>query len=209
MKKETPLLFSTPMIMALLKDQKNHTRRMIRGVGSCDTYLGDHRVEKYDRDGKIKSSTLFAQFAIQGDEKKRTFVRVPNEPGDLIYVREGWRSNELLDQILYKADQTDLYDSPGWKPSLHMKKKHARIWLECVRCYPQRIQSITWEECIAEGVHFDDGSGYYFASEVAMGQDPIETFRMLWYEINGVASWVANPWVWVREFKVLSKTGKP
>lgn len=225
------------MVIAILKDRKTHTRRKIRGVVSGDVYLGNVVVDIYHKcgrlTGQIKSSTPYARFTEGSDETRTKLIRIPNQPGDIIWVRESFcqGNSNLLDNKTIKfwtffADGGQIYSTgqfaPGlesyiygtrnmgeWKPSIHMPMEAARIWLECVACYPQKIQAISPSDCVAEGVWFDEGSGYWFASDSIMEQSEVDAFRMLWYDINGVASWLDNPWVWVRVFRVISKTGKP
>lgn len=117
------------------------------------------------------------------------------------------------------------------RPSIHMPKAAARIWLEITDIKCERLQGISAEDAIAEGILITrplEGITYYknygdgnkckdFLEEVTYGFNhgkeehaaPVASFCTLWIEINGRESWIANPWVWVVKFKVLSTTGKP
>jgi hypothetical protein len=85
----------------------------------------------------------------------------------------------------------------GYKPSNHMPRWASRILLEITAIRVERLQDITEQQALAEGVAScaqdldPDGNGY----------SPGELFSILWSSINGTDSWNANPWVWVVEFK--------
>jgi hypothetical protein len=96
---------------------------------------------------------------------------------------EGW-SSDLIRQHM------------PWRPSIHMPKSAARIWLKVTDVKVERLRDISQEDAVAEGVK-------------ASPPFAIGYFKNLWESINGAASWNANPWVWVVEFEVVSKNGKP
>jgi len=104
-----------------------------------------------------------------------------------------------------------------WKPSIHMPKAAARIWLEVLDSKIERLNDITEKGCMAEGlerlVYWDpDGDEYTypcFVDKLYEHCNAIDCFKTLWQSINGPASWDENPWVWVVKFKVLSTTGRP
>lgn len=80
----------------------------------------------------------------------------------------------------------------GWKPSLFMRREHSRITLEVESVRVERLQDITEEGAVAEGIQPFPSS----PSNI-----PVMQFHDLWQSINGPDSWEANPWVWVVEFK--------
>jgi len=98
-----------------------------------------------------------------------------------------------------------------------MPKAAARIWLQVEEIRVERLQDITEESAIAEGIiDYEDGTyKNYFTQKGLREQDGVDcilakgSFQSLWCSINGLESWDANPWVWVVKFKVLSTTGKP
>lgn len=82
-------------------------------------------------------------------------------------------------------------------PGIHLPKWGSRIWHEVIRCYPERIQDITEQDAVKEGMN------------IIGGQMSARTkFNMLWNEMHP-GSWRDNDPVWVTEFKVLSVAGKP
>ena len=123
----------------------------------------------------------------------------------------------------YKSDQDGFFHweagkSPfPWKPSIYMPKVAARIWLMVEEIRVERLQEISEEDAIAEGVDFAESSnGKTYKDYLLYPNDvyewynsPKRSFESLWKSINGRESWNQNPWVWVIEFRVLSKTGRP
>lgn len=189
--KETPILFSTPMVQAILNGTKTQTRRV---VGKMHTAFSLDRQCPY---GQVDC---------------------------LLWVREthGYSNDGKL---YYKADVcSPKYDKPanGWKPSIFLKKVDARIWLQITGIRVERLQDISYTDAKAEGVqkgycqsYYPDGNPVTIETHqnYETGKqgliNPITSFTSLWCSINGTQSWQANPWVWVIEFKVISKTGKP
>jgi hypothetical protein len=125
-----------------------------------------------------------------------------------------------------------------WSPSIHMPKAASRIWAMVEDIRVERLQDISEEEAKAEGIekHYSElfkewrYRDYFdgkrrarafaqfpeMAKQTGFGsmpwpdwRDPISSFNSLWLSINGRESWDANPWVWVIQYRILSKTGRP
>lgn len=108
-----------------------------------------------------------------------------------------------------------------FSPSIHLPKWAARIWLEVVDVRVERLQDISYDDAIAEGIdrwteeRMRSKPTHYAVYYNEPGDDstysscPIISFQTLWQKINGPESWEANPWVWVIKYKVLSTTGRP
>lgn len=124
----------------------------------------------------------------------------------------------LLDQV--EALETKGYIKPSptekdafvftdkklpFKPSIHMPKAAARIWLRITNIKVERLQDISEEDAMNEGVEYE----WYDQSRNIKIEAAKSLFKKLWQVINGRESWEANPWVWAIEFEVLSTTGKP
>ena len=115
---------------------------------------------------------------------------------------------------MYRATDEISRDAK-WKPSIHMPKAAARIWLKVVNVRVERLHEITEQDAIAEGAQcgiFRYGpnvcKGEYHL-EINRHADYTDGFKYVWHQINGRESWDANPWVWVVELEVLSTTGRP
>lgn len=225
---ERPILFQTEMVKANMEDRKTMTRRE-KGLELLNDDLEYQKSitlmkMDYDIDGD-RCLRIFRH----GDVSNSTVFKSPyGKPGDLLWVRETWGHPALGDddssaRIIYKADWDwpDLAKkslaSDKWKPSIHLPKTASRIWAMVEDVRPERLQDISEADAIAEGcslygpfgefrgsLHPNGGSMRYRAYSKAS-----RAFQCIWEEINGTASWNANPWVWVIQYRILSKTGRP
>ena len=176
--KERPILFSGPMVRAILDGRKTQTRRIVKPQPNV--------VHAIYGDASIDTNLTFRR----GDGR----IRCPyGIPGDRLWVREAKR------QAFYRASTTTggdenrqeyirLGHAYQWRPSIHMPRWASHITLEIESVRVERLQEITEEDARAEGWHPGDGQG------------PIEWYEDLWQSINGPGSWDANPWVWVIQF---------
>ena len=186
--KERPILFSAPMVRAILAGQKTQTRRVVKpqpDPGCVGHFgLGNPFVRTAERN-----------------------VGCPyGQPGDRLWVRETWREfidSECVDGVRHELGRDVLYRADGdsskfaWRPSIFMPRWASRINLEVVHVRVEKLQDISEADAIAEGAPGGHGSipGYLYAAT------PHEHYRHIWESINGTGSWDANPWVWVVEFK--------
>jgi hypothetical protein len=195
--KERPILFSAPMVRALLAGTKTQTRRPIK-----------------PQPIRIEDSTILAwRGGLFQPERLPKNSNMLNHcrygvPGDRLWVRETWANVSTLDPGLtvYRADYPACvppeYENVPvaeaeviiWKPSIHMFRKDSRILLEIVDVRVERLQDINRGDAMAEGCPFQN---------MASGDDPRKWYAQLWNEINGAGSWDANPWVWDIEFRRL------
>ncbi|MBD2492603.1 hypothetical protein [Aulosira sp. FACHB-615] len=176
--KEIPILFSTPMVLAILDKRKTQTRRVIKPQPEM---CGDHFREPL---------------------KQRWSA------GDRLWVREAWDSVPDYDggYYIYKADYSKEDQlKVKWKPSIHMPKAACRIWLEVVGVRVERLQDIDEEGAIAEGCTGRDESIIRGSrgDTIYCSIKPYYQYKNLWESINGYGSWDLNPYVWVIEFKKL------
>ncbi len=109
--------------------------------------------------------------------------------GDRLWVRETWRE-DYDRRIRFRAD-AEHPEVHKWKPGIHLKRIHARILLEVTAVRVERAQAISEADAVAEGC-------IPLRDLWAQG-----AFASLWVKINGLASWEANPLVYVISFKVL------
>lgn len=203
--KKHPILFSAPMVRAILAGTKTQTRRVvkydIRGPSEpMDTW------DWYDKKGK------WAGAHGRGFPFKKTNAALLcpyGQPGDRLWVRETWQHHEggnvydaagcVADsfdpETVYKASSPN-YPGP-WRPSIHMPRWASRITLGVTGLRVEKLRDISEADCGAEGCSGGHGSipGYQYAAT------PLEQYNWLWNSINGAGSWDANPWVWVIEFK--------
>jgi hypothetical protein len=186
--KERPILFSAPMVRALLDGCKTQTRRIYKNRKHPDAGCD------------IAASELVR-------EPQHVIDRICpyGQPSDRLWVRETHSvvpdSDETAgySSVLYAADGGEPYGK--WKPSIHMFREHSRILLEVTGVRVERLQDISEADAADEGVE-------YYEPSHTVGLQPCSAHRYayedLWREINGSGSWDANPWVWVVEFRRLS-----
>jgi hypothetical protein len=184
--KERPIIFSGPMVRAILDGRKTQTRRI------------------------IKNPERLQGLMLAGEEPAWCPY---GGPGDLLYVRETFcdaclnYTGKEGTEICHKADGKKCRlcageNWPSWKPSIHMPKKYARIWLRVESVSADKLQEITEVDAKKEGMLPSMTSGWSYSCRAA--------FQELWDKINkDRAPWDSNPLVWIVEFSVISTTGKP
>ena len=190
--KETGLMFKAPLVRAILEGRKTQTRRVVKRLPL--------RIN-----GDTNSMEVDVANIENGNFAKK--IRCPyGQPGDRIYVRETFSQHPEWGQLAFRADGEEFEDADGWlwepkwQPSSQMPKKLARIWLEITGVRVKRLQDISTEDCISEGLNTTLRE---YDAEVNLR----DQFQELWESTGG--DWDANPWVWVIDFRVLSTTGRP
>jgi hypothetical protein len=183
--KYIPILFSTPMVKAIIEVRKTMTRRKIK------LYKADEH--------PLRQTSKWMK-----ENKTCPYGKV----GDILWVRETFCDMDCsINGFAYKADfKNDC--SWKWKPSLFMPKAACRIFLEITDIRVERLQDISKEDAISEGIEKFDGENNwkgYFKGDYAYFKNPILSFTSLWRSINGFDSWDANPFVWVISFISIEK----
>jgi hypothetical protein len=198
--KERPILFSAPMIRALLAGTKTQTRRIVKPVGNDDGFVlqdyGDGWWPYRSDDGESPFK----------EEDEIPHACPYGAPGDRLWVRETWKpSHEAEGRAFYRASWGNYENGDRWRPSIHMPRAASRITLEIVVVRVERLQDISEADAIAEGViehqTLDGRRACNIDGGPMMACGPIPAYRALWEQINGAGSWDENPWVWVVEFR--------
>ncbi len=213
--KERPILFSGPMVRAILDGRKTVTRRPVKPQYLTQEWsvrpAAEPRHERHSHDWWLPSGTA-------------PYAALPNcpygRPGDRLWVRETFmdlrgtgvehRPNpeSPLQRYVYGADIKPGSSSDEarkdfglkWKPSIHMPRPACRILLEVTDVRVERLQDITYEQAVAEGVYRTIPRVWTATDEGgACHKYPEHAFRDLWISTGG--DWDANPWVWCIEFK--------
>lgn len=179
--KERPILFSGPMVRAILDGRKTQTRRPVKSLRHPYGHL------------------LGPEGVAREFNAKTESIRCPlGQPGDRLWVRETWTQN-TSGVVWYRADGHPIADGL-WRPSIHMPRWASRITLEMTRVWVERVQDITEEDAMKEGFIRElkpDGSVGWGAELV----EAMDAFRDTWQSIYG--TWDANPFVWAVEFRRL------
>jgi hypothetical protein len=213
--KEIPILFSTPMVVAELEDRKTMTRRT-RGLEKINGNPSGWYLQTLflHATGRFTFAPVDPLHAIT--EADIVEVKCPyGQQGDILWVRETF--GIYRDAFLFKAGDIGIFKGIKWKPSIHMPKDYARIWLQVEEIRLERLHDISEEDAMDEGVQcIRRTSGYcwmnYLIGEFVYPSTAKYSFSTLWKKINGNDSnigWDTNPWVWAVKFKILSTTGKP
>ena len=191
--KERPILFSAPMVRAILDGRKTVTRRPVKGAGL--KWLEDFTPE-YVAD----PANSLCPYGKPGD---RLWVRETCFIND--YRQAGVPVEERADvDLVYRADPLPDWEGEEslitWRPSIHMPRWASRILLEITDVRVERLQDISRADIRAEGLQCPPELGGDDVSPNYRDWYPA-AWRQLWESINGADSWNANPWVWVVEFK--------
>ncbi len=213
--RERPILFSAPMVRAILAGTKTQTRRVVK-----------------PRHGGVVIAPGGSDIALEerGEGHIRTNLCPYGQPGDRLWVREtfcpiypqdphynGGRPIEYDYAATYKHGSR-LGDLIGvkkiWKPSIHMPRLASRILLEVTAVRVERLLEISPDDAIREGIEswieaggevhspYPGFDGQYPDKDGKVTVSPARlAFCSLWESINGAGTWAANPWVWVIEFK--------
>jgi len=174
-----PILFSGPMVRAILKGRKSQTRRVVTGM-ALDW---------------LRPTGFTPQFVADPENGLCRY----GYRGDRLWVRETWLQDG--NSYLYKADFGETSEF-RWKPSIHMPRKASRLTLEIVNLRIERLQDISRDDAKAEGVsNIFHNSPEHFERGVL--NPYVANFSILWDKINAKRGfgWDVNPWVWVIEFK--------
>jgi hypothetical protein len=231
---ERPILFSGPMVRALLDGTKTQTRRVMKPQ---PVRIGDSTILEW-RDGLFQPERL--------PNNSNLLNHCPyGQPGDRLWVRETWRHTAssldearaitediasgiavdwratyiercIRDLGFSREDAEMADDFERWRPSIHMPRWASRILLEITGVRVERLQEISRADAVAEGidrVENNYGNGPAYCDYGMKNQDdtaewfnsPIASYHTLWESINGAGSWAANPWVWVVEFRRIGR----
>lgn len=255
-----PMLFSAPMVRALLAGTKTQTRRPVKSARVFATpETKPFTLKGADLDRALQNASRFRRLDGNGwfweadayewqapSERTGWMAHIGYAPSDRLYVRESWQTGMTDNgpQISYRATPDycaiDAWDGPDegvgpsfnndrcpgakfhhwlgdvlekdgpWRPGIHMPRWASRLTLTLSDVRIQRLQDISREDAIAEGLIRMPAAG---ALAVEMGCDwgiegdarcgsPISTYAALWERINGEGSWAANPWVAAYSFTV-------
>lgn len=224
--RERPILFSGPMVRAILEGRKCQTRRLAKfkpleaglSLGFSGLSAGHFRT------GVPSSGSVLYSRGRGGVWQQRTApLHCPyGAPGDRLWCKETW--GPCAGGVVYRADSlTGCPDGGRWKPAIHMPRWASRLTLEVTDVRLERLQDISEEDIRAEGIDslvactMLGGRGasgaalrrigcgdLYDRKPNTMDWSPRDCWQVAWDSINGKrAPWESNPWVWVVGFRRL------
>ena len=206
-----PILFNVEMVRAILDRRKTCTRRVIKPQPKarlCYTYAGSHKdcIGKWTYTSRGVREFWGEEYKLPENIKDEELSKRWNPPyhtDDILYVRETWK--KAPNGYYYYEDwqRNDIADVTKWKPSIHMPKEAARIWLKVTNVRVERLQEITSEQIGREGVEVE-------YPHVLNGEEKRYAFSTLWNSTVKKSDldrygWNANPLVWVIEFERCEK----
>ena len=195
MKKARPILFSSEMVQAILDGRKTVTRRFAAENKALREFPRANDPDGWWFQGRAYRTWDDAMHDVQGIASKCRYC-----PGQVMYVRETWAEAPGSPHFIYKAS----YFKPEaikWRPSIHMPKEAARIWLRVTNTRVERLQDMTAADAYKEGISYA-GEGTQ--------REVLERFSSLWDSTVSKSEidkhgWAANPWVFVIEFERIEK----
>lgn len=201
---DRPIIFSAPMVRALLDGRKTQTRRVLPASHP-----------KFPQHNQIRMDVLAynpqrpeAWYWDGVHDRVGASFPISYAPGDRLYVREAhalWADDESRiaaqaiegtdDPCIYRADyiadaNCENMGGDRWRPSIHMPRWASRLTLTVTDVRVQRLADLTDEDAQAEGM------------APLMNPEPVEAFRALWNSLHGPGAWDANPWVVAVSFTV-------
>lgn len=218
---ERPIIFSAPMVRAILKNRKTQTRRIVKPSRK--------QIAEWGADLSVCTAARVSGRGDGGDDTWLAFdhpkggpytaVRSPFGKGDTLWVREAWahlpRSAYALPKTVDPADgdmaayyrcDFDRSGKPRWRPSIHMPRWASRITLRVTAVRVERLHDISEDDARAEGVtpSEEPPTAAALMTAVVRGvvfRPHVSAFANLWNSLHGPVAWDANPWVVAVDFK--------
>lgn len=204
-----PILFSTEMVKAILDGRKTQTRRIVKPQPTPSMDWVGRLIDTTCRENRKNVGKLH-----WSDKKEHIFAKDYCQVGDILWVRETWQfmpDGDKKFRVCYAADgefkdckrpenwNPYLYNYERWRPSIHMPFEAARIFLKVTDVRVEKLNCITEEDAIKEGVISGQGQKRWTARSA---------FMDLWDSINFKRGygWDSNPWVWVISFERTENT---
>lgn len=224
-----PILMSAPMVLANLARRKTQTRRMtgLQNIPEGYRFVGVAFPHRFCESTYKTLNSKYVDFekggrAVAIFNKNNDSVGIPcpyGTIGDRLWVRESI-CREIYRDWFYGAGAKFLpMDYPeGWLakvdhkrsiPSIHMPRWASRILLEITNIRVERLQDISEDDAIDEGIDFEPDYDLWMDYERKQWfcVDPIDSYKSLINSINGAKAWDRNPWVWVVEYKIIEIKG--
>lgn len=223
---DRPILFSTPMVRALLAGTKTQTRRLVNFAG-IENVMEFVKVAT-DKEGRAVYEMKDAAGSFVSRPTVKGLVDYQYSPrigaGDRLWVRETWQGLSFGDYLPTKSSQCEVRyaatdpcadldaEARGypWRPSIFMPRWASRLTLIVTDVRVERLQDISEADAIAEGAELSrhpamDGGVMVTTDVPGVTASPGVWYRWLWDEINGKGAWKANPWVAAYAFRVIKQ----
>lgn len=202
--KERPILFSAPMVRALLAGTKTQTRRVVKithrtpGLAAC--------LETHGFEPRLRAAAELCPYGVPGDRLwVRETLRYDAEYGHYYVASAPGSLGNASGRTYLCTLFGDSYNEDASIPqrtvsAIHLPRRYSRITLEITAVRVERLQDISEADAIAEGIVPSVG-GMWTGAEGQAGTSARAAYALLWNAINGAGSWDANPWVWCISFR--------
>lgn len=209
--KERPILFKGEMVLAIMRGDKTQTRRIMNPQPWID-----RKDQRYVWGKRGRDSGPWISWTELPTDQLLKYAEIPfGHPGDRLWVKETFRlahKTATEPEVIYRASNPEVCGAP-WKPSIFMPRSASRETLDITAVKVERLQDISEEDAIAEGVERDskvtwcEAWKHYAPSTTEQWASTArDSYRTLWESINGKTSWEKNPYVWCIAFKRLTPT---
>jgi hypothetical protein len=209
---DRPILFSAPMVRALLEGRKTQTRRIIKPqppaiVTSAGVYANSWEGVTNRWTWLSGDPRDYDTWSDEGD------FRISFAPGDRLYIKEGWKTHIAYDDLKPSemgGEEPIRYDADGkvqswgrYRSGRFMPRWASRLTLLVTDVRVERLQDISEADAIAEGVEATQhGAAFIQLADTSTYSMPRGCYAALWNSVNGPDAWEANPWVVAVTFKV-------
>lgn len=226
--KDKPILFNTQMVQALLDGRKIITRRIIKpqpkeqikcvihhSTEERACWMEEH-ADQLSKDFRFyKSYEIGDRLWVQETWKIDGLIRErPDYPMaiDFRAVQSGYSQAEVM--VRFTQDRFEkfkkFYQKPGWQSPYFMPKEAARIWLEVTNVRVERVQDISNEDRLKEGIRVTTETAQNLLNDCKTANMGRNAFASLWNSTIkkkdlSLYGWDVNPWIWVIEFKRLEE----
>lgn len=215
--KEHPILFSGPMINAILEGRKTQTRRVVKStliINQAEFECGNRPHVTHSEPNLQHYVDTDCPFGQIGDRLwvRETFCmgvieeHDASEPGDRYLYVDDSDYGDGKQYPIYKqwvlGEGID-FDEVKWKPSIHMPRSASRILLEITAIRVERLKDISESDAVAEGGPKSHPSIDRVSRSLGFKNWSCSHFAQTW-DWDNTVKWEVNPWVWVVEFKIVS-----
>ncbi len=189
-----PILFNTDMVEAIMNGQKTCTRRILKTNKFPDKDI-EFGYTAFTPKGYISVRGYY------GEHYGEAFVKLPYNPGDTLYVRETFSPvNVIPKRYLYKTHCPEANGLPiRWRPSIHMPKEAARVFLKVKTVTVQRLKDMVLADVLCEGISEEDTYEKTWDKWHRLWDSTVPADKLDVYGCN------ANPYVWVISFERVEK----
>ena len=212
------ICFTKSMFLATIEGRKTQTRRMVADR-NLDFFLENFGIDNIDivlpkKEEYVNKADYGNIFGITRKHLPIHYcgiIKSRYKVGETVYLKEPYCIIETDDVIFYKYAEKDISGTDKWKNKLFMPEKYARYFIEITDVKCERLQDISDEDCLKEGIIYDDSSyiaceEYTFLNNIDdwLYDTPSEAYAALIDKISGKGTWKSNPYVFAYDFKLIN-----